>query len=88
METRTIVDILGWIASVEIVLAFALNSFKKIEASSRAYQFLNASGALLLIVNTGYHGAYPSTALNVVWMFIALFALFFSNREKVKPSGK
>jgi hypothetical protein len=32
-------------------------------------------GGLFFVINTWYHGAYPSMAVNVVWVVIALFAL-------------
>lgn len=72
---RTIVDILGWVGSVEVIIAYGLNSYQKIKSDSALFQILNLTGAILLIINTIYHGAYPSTFINVVWVVIAVFAL-------------
>jgi large-conductance mechanosensitive channel len=39
------------------------------------YQALNLLGAICLIVNTFYYGAFPSTVVNLVWIAIAIFAI-------------
>lgn len=38
-----------------------------------AYQFLNIVGSLLLVTNTIFYGAYPSTFVNMLWVAIAIF---------------
>lgn len=75
MEQLTI-DIIGWIGSIEVILAYALISYHKITAKSIWYQFLNLTGGFFLIINTYYYGAYPSAVVNVVWIFIASTAIF------------
>ena len=69
------VETIGWIASILIVGAFALNSFGKISAISKWYQLANLVGGIFFIVNTVYHKAYPSAVVNVVWVIIAVSAL-------------
>ncbi len=69
------VETIGWIASILIVGAFALNSFGKIASTSKLYQFANLIGGIFFIVNTVYHKAYPSAVVNVVWVIIAVSAL-------------
>ena len=69
------VETIGWIASILIVGAFALNSFGKISATSKVYQLANLLGGIFFVANTIYHGAYPSAVVNVVWVIIALSAL-------------
>jgi hypothetical protein len=69
------VEIIGWLASILIVGAFALNSFGKIDATSKLYQFANLIGGIFFIINTIYHKAYPSAVVNVVWVIIAIVAL-------------
>ncbi len=73
--TQLFVDITGWIGSVEVILAYGLISYHKITARSIWYQVLNLTGGAFLIVNTIYYGAYPSTAINVVWLIIASVAI-------------
>lgn len=81
-------DIIGWIGSVEIVLAYFLISYQKINASSVYYQILNLTGAIFLIVNTVYYGAYPSTFINVVWVAIAGVALWNTKKRGIVKSDK
>jgi hypothetical protein len=69
------VETIGWLASILIVGAFALNSFGKIDATSKVYQLANLIGGICFIINTIYHKAYPSAVVNVVWVVIAIVAL-------------
>jgi hypothetical protein len=70
-----LIDILGWIGSVMVVVAYAMNIYKKLASDSFVYYFLNIVGSGLLIVNTFYHNAIPSAFVNIVWVLIALVAL-------------
>ena len=75
MTAKLFVDIIGWIGSFEIILAYALNSAQKIDSKSMHYQMLNLTGGAFLIVNTVYYGAFPSAFINVVWFIIAALAI-------------
>jgi hypothetical protein len=70
-----IVDILGWIGSIMVVVAYAMNMYKKLSSDSPWYYFLNITGSFLLIINTFYHHAIPSAFVNIVWVLIAVVAL-------------
>jgi hypothetical protein len=78
---KLIIDILGWIGSVEVIIAYGLNSYQKLNSDSNVFQFLNLTGAIFLIVNTLYYGAYPSTFINIVWVVIAAVALIRNRRK-------
>lgn len=69
-----VVEVIGWIAAVLILAAYALLTAGKLEARSSAYQWMNLAGAAGFIVNSGWNGALPSAALNVIWAGIALYA--------------
>ncbi len=69
-------DIIGWIGSIEILAAFGLNSFQKIKSNSLAFQLLNLTGGVFLIINSIAHEAYPFTFINSVWVVISIIALF------------
>ena len=71
-----LVNVIGWAGASMVLLAYALVSNAKVEASSFGYQMLNLLGGAGLAVNTFYFGSYPSTALNLVWMLIAIVALW------------
>ena len=72
---KFLADALGWVGAVALLLAYALLSFRKLSAQSKTYQGLNIFGSFLLIINTAYHQAYPSTAVNVIWIAIAVLTL-------------
>lgn len=65
-----LVDALGWVGMVLLLGAYGLLTAGRLRASSVRYQLANLVGALLLMINTGYHGAWPSAALNLVWLGI------------------
>ena len=70
-----LIDILGWMGAIALLVAYALISARRVEGDSTAYQLLNLVGSILLILNTFYYGAYPSSFLNLFWIAIALYAL-------------
>ena len=71
-----VVEIIGWLAALLILAAYGLLTAGKLEAQSRAYQWMNVFGAAGFILNSGWNGAIPSAALNVVWAGIGLAALW------------
>ena len=76
MTLTIAIEAIGWLAALLILVAYALLSAGKLTASDRAYQWMNVIGALGFIINSGWNGAIPSAALNVVWAGIGLAALW------------
>lgn len=76
------INILGWIGSIEVVTAYALNSSQKIKSDSITFQTLNLTGAIFLIINSIYKEAYPFTFINTVWAVIAVAAIVGIIRKK------
>ena len=70
------VEIVGWAGASLILLAYLLLSAGRLTGQSLIYQAMNVVGAAGFIVNGWWHGALPSTALNVVWMGIGGVALW------------
>jgi hypothetical protein len=70
------IEVIGWAAALLILAAYALLTAGRLQANSRAYQWMNVLGAAGFIVNSGWNGAIPSAALNVVWAGIGLTALW------------
>jgi len=79
---KLLIDILGWIGSVEILLAYGLNSYQKIKSDSLLFYVLNITGGTFLVFYTVYKEAYASTFINVVWIIIAVPALISWLRKK------
>jgi hypothetical protein len=69
------IEIIGWTGAALILFAYLLLSAGRLRAKSVVYQGANLAGAIAFAINSGWHRAVPSAALNVVWAGIALFAL-------------
>ncbi|HUO96131.1 MAG TPA: hypothetical protein VMT92_07855 [Steroidobacteraceae bacterium] len=69
------VELIGWAAAAVLLSAYMLLTAGRVTASSRLYQWLNVLAGAGLILNSGWNGAYPSVAINVVWMVIGVYGL-------------
>ena len=76
------IEIIGWVAALLILVAYGMLSAGKLTADAPLYQWMNVFGALGILVNSGWNGAIPSAALNVVWAGIGLAALWQIARKK------
>lgn len=70
-----LIEIIGWAAALLILAAYLLVSIGRLEARSAAFQWMNVVGAAGFIINSGWHGALPSAALNIAWMTIGMITL-------------
>jgi hypothetical protein len=70
-----LIDLIGWVGSVLVIVAYAMNIYKKLDSASLPYYLMNIIGSGCLIINTIYHHAFPSTVVNIIWILIALIAL-------------
>ena len=75
-DLNILVEAAGWIGAALILGSYLLLSAGRLEGRSPAYQWLNVAGAAGFIVNSGAHGAVPSTVLNVAWAGIGLATLW------------
>jgi len=69
-------EIIGWLGTFAVLLAYFLVSFRKISSNSKEYQLLNLFGAIGIILNSAIHGALSSVGLNITWLLIAALALY------------
>src|SRR5205085_1396425 len=69
-------ETLGLTGALLILLAYLLISAGKLTGQSTAYQVMNIVGAAGFVINGWWHGAIPSTVLNVIWMGIGSVALW------------
>lgn len=79
-------EVVGWIGAALILGAYAMLTAGKLKAKSVPYQAMNVVGALGFIVNSGWNGAIPSAALNVVWAGIGIAAIAGMVRARRKAS--
>jgi hypothetical protein len=81
VKINPLIDIVGWVGAVALLMAYTFVSTRRMEGDSASYQLLNLGGSAFLMVNSFFYGAYPSSIVNIVWISIAIFALF---RKKSK----
>lgn len=74
--TSFFMDMIGWLGAALVLVAYALLSIDWISGNSPGYQALNIAGALLLVINSYYLGAYPSVGVNAAWVGIAMLTIF------------
>jgi len=68
-------DAVGWLGAAFLLVAYAMVSYKKLEADSTIYQLLNIIGSIFLVANTIFYRAYPSSFVNVIWAVIAILSI-------------
>jgi hypothetical protein len=72
-------EVVGWVGAVLVLFAYWLvTKF----GTSPLYHALNLVGAAGLLVNALYHGALPSTTVNLVWAAIAVWGLAVMTRRR------
>ena len=73
--TGLLLDGAGWLGAASLLTAYGLVSSGRVGGQGWFFQLLNLAGAVGLAANGVYHGAWPSAALNVVWLVIGLGAV-------------
>ncbi|HEY0014340.1 MAG TPA: hypothetical protein VGB79_15975 [Allosphingosinicella sp.] len=76
-----LIDIAGWMGGALILGSYLLITAGKVTAHSALYQVMNVVGAAGFIANGWWYGAIPSATLNVIWLAIALYALWRIRRR-------
>ncbi len=77
------IEIIGWIGAILITGSYFLNINGKLKSTSFVYILCNLLGGIFFTLNTLVHKAYPSMIVNIIWVIIALGALY--NRNKTLP---
>jgi hypothetical protein len=82
--TELAVEAVGWVGAALILLGYLMVTTGKLTGQSAAFQWMNVAGAAGFIVNGWWHGALPSTALNVIWMGIGVVALWRISQRRAQ----
>ena len=77
------INVVGWIGMALLISAYALVTAGKLHGPGLTFQLMNLFGGGFLMVNSGYYGAWPSAALNLVWVVIGLVGL---SRARLKAA--
>ncbi len=83
--TKIAIEVIGWTAAVLMLSAYLLLNTGRITAQTKIYQWFNVLSGLGFIINSGWNGAYPSAAINVFWMAIALYGVAKISRPQTLP---
>ncbi|MGC8873750.1 MAG: CBU_0592 family membrane protein [Chloroflexia bacterium] len=81
MSPNLWIDVAGWAGVVALLTAYGLVSARRLEGDSVAYQLLNLAGGALVLLNSFHYRAFPSVAVNVVWIGIAFYTLVSRRRR-------
>lgn len=81
-----LVEIVGWTGALLVLGAYVGVSSGRLSGTSLAFQLMNAIGAGFFVLNTWWHGAIPSMALNIIWSAIGFVALWRSRKERQVPT--
>ena len=84
--TELAVEAVGWIGAALILLGYLMVTTGRLTGQSAGFQWMNVAGAAGFIVNGWWHGALPSTALNVIWMGIGIVALWRITRRRAQSA--
>jgi hypothetical protein len=69
------IEAAGWIGALLILAAYGLVSSGRLDPRAPTFQWMNLAGAAGFVVNSGWHGAWPSAILNIIWIGIAAATL-------------
>jgi hypothetical protein len=69
---ETAVEVAGWVGALLILAGYLLVSSGKLSGQSLLFQAMNVVGAVGFIINSWWHNAIPSAALNVLWLLIGI----------------
>lgn len=75
------ITLLGWLGAGVLLAAYALVSTGRLAGDGVTFQCLNVAGGVALATNSAYHGAWPSAALNIVWIAVGVAALAARHRR-------
>lgn len=75
MMKNKITEILGWYGVIAILTAYILLNFDVLSNKNLAYQVLNLTGAVGIMLDALDDKNYQPFVLNIIWALVALIAL-------------
>jgi hypothetical protein len=75
LSSLLVFDGLGWIGAASVLVPYALVSTGRLSGTATSFRVFNIAGGILLMLNAWYHTAYPSLAVNALWIVIGLYAM-------------
>jgi hypothetical protein len=85
VDATFVIDVAGWIGMALLIGAYVLVTAGRILGTSLMFQLMNLLGGALLMVNSAWYGAWPSAALNLVWVVIGSVGLVRAQLRRRRP---
>ena len=82
--TVIVVNVVGWMGMALLISAYALVTTGRVLGPSLTFQLMNLFGGAFLMLNSAYYSAWPSAALNLVWVVVGLVGL---ERARLRSSA-
>jgi hypothetical protein len=76
-------EVCGWLGGLVLICAYAMVSFGRTSARGGVFQALNLVGSLMLASNSGWHHAWPSASVNLIWIGVGVGALWRGRHSEV-----
>ncbi len=87
MSIALAADIVGYIGSALIILAFLLLQSGKITSEDIKYPLINLAGAILLMISLTVHVNMPSIVIEIFWIAISIYGIWKILRKKNESSS-
>ena len=81
MSQLLVYDGLGWIGAACVLVPYAMVSTGRLAGTAPAFRTFNVAGGILLMANAWYHRAFPSLAVNALWIAIGLYTMTTARRK-------
>lgn len=76
----TLIAVGGWLGAAALLAGYFMVSRGRLAGDSLRYQALNIMGAVLLLINCAYTGAWPSAVSNVFYLGVGMTIIFTVKR--------
>jgi hypothetical protein len=76
------ISALGWAAAVALLVGYRLVTVGRVSGDSASYLLLNLFGSIGLGLSTAVAHAWPSAAVNVIWLGLGIGPLVRAMRQR------
>ena len=83
--TVIVINVVGWVGMALLISAYGLVTAGRLKGPDLRFQLMNLVGGVSLMANSAYYGAWPSAALNLVWMVIGVVGLTRARLRLAEP---
>jgi len=78
-------DIVGYLGSAMIILAYFLLQSGKVTSEDIRYPLINLIGAILLMISLTVHTNMPSVVIEIFWIGISVYGIWKILKKKKTP---